>query len=396
MERIRPAFEEDGRLHRLYPLYEALDTFLYATGDVTRVSPHVRDSVDLKRIMITVVVSLMPCVFMAIWNTGYQANSAMQVMGFDSPPGWRGEMMAGIGCDPSSFWSNFLHGALYFLPVYIVCMLAGGAWEVVFAVTRRHEISEGFLVTGLLFPLTLPPQVPLWQVAVGISFGVVIAKELFGGTGRNFLNPALSARAYLFFAHPTEMTGDSVWTAVDGFTSATPLTAMGSADVATGMQAIHVSWSDAFLGRCPGSMGETSVVACLIGVAVLVVTGVASWRIMLSMLIGGMACASVFWAVGSDSNAMFQLAPHWHLVIGSFAFGLVFMATDPVSAAQTETGRWIYGFLIGTLCILVRVVNPAYPEGVMLAILLGNVFAPLIDYFVVAANIRRRVARNAS
>jgi Na+-transporting NADH:ubiquinone oxidoreductase subunit B len=285
------------------------------------------------------------------------------------------------------------HGALYFLPLYLVTMMAGGLWEGLFAMVRRHEISEGFLVTGLLFPLTLPPTLPLWQAALGISFGVVIGKELFGGVGRNILNPALTARAFVFFAYPARMTGDGIWTAVDGFTQATPLGALAAASPGTGPAALDVTWTQAFLGLMPGSMGETSALACLIGAAVLVFTGIGSWRVMLSMLMGGVACAALLFWVGSDTNAMFSIPVHWHLVTGSFAFGLVFMATDPVSAAQTNAGRWIYGSLIGVVAIVIRSLNPAYPEGVMLAILMGNVFAPLIDWFVIESNIKRRAVR---
>jgi Na+-transporting NADH:ubiquinone oxidoreductase subunit B len=350
---------------------------------------------DLKRVMIVVVVALLPAVFMALWNTGYQAHLAMAATGLQKAPSWRGEILLamGVGPDPGSHWANLVHGALYFLPAYFVTMLVGGIWELAFACVRRHEINEGFLVTGLLFPLTLPPATPLWQVALGISFGVVIGKELFGGVGRNILNPALTGRAFLYFAYPASLSGDDVWVAVDGFSQATPLTALTSADPAAGMAAMGVSFRDAFLGIMPGSMGETSALACLIGAMILVLTGVGSWRIMVSTLVGGVAAAGLFVSIGSETNALFAVGPLWHLVVGGFAFGLVFMATDPVSAAQTDTGRWIYGFLVGSMTVLIRVVNPAYPEGIMLAILLGNVFAPLIDWFVEQANIRRRMAR---
>ena len=397
----RSIFEEGGRLHKLHPLFEAIESFFFWPDKTTDGSPHVRDSMDLKRMMGVVVVALLPCVFMAVWNTGYQANLALETAGADSVPGWRGAVMsmAGLGCESGSLVANLLHGALYFLPVYIVTMTAGGLWEVLFSCVRRHEVAEGFLVTGLLFPLTLPPGIPLWQVAVGISFGVVMAKELFGGTGRNFLNPALAARAYVFFAYPAQLSGDNVWVAfegVDAFTQATPLAAARDAGVSVGMGAVDYTWMDSFLGTIPGSMGETSTLACLIGAAILIATGIGSWRIMASMLVGGFATAGLFYAIGSDTNAMFQMPPHWHLVTGGFAFGLVFMATDPVSAAQTNIGRWIYGFLIGSVCIMIRVVNPAYAEGAMLAILLGNVFSPIIDYCVIESNVRKRMARNGA
>ena len=397
----RSIFEEDGRLHKLHPLFEAIESFFFWPDKTTDGSPHVRDSMDLKRMMGVVVVALLPCVVVAMWNTGYQANLALEATGADSIPGWRGALlsMAGIGCASQSSLSNLLHGACYFLPVYIVTMTVGGLWEVLFSCVRRHEVAEGFLVTGLLFPLILPPAIPLWQVAIGISFGVVMAKELFGGTGRNFMNPALAARAYVFFAYPAQLSGDKVWVAfggVDGFTQATPLAAARDAELSVGMGAVDYTWMESFLGTIPGSMGETSTLACLIGAAILIATGIGSWRIMLSMLAGGLATAGLFFTIGSETNAMFQMPPHWHLVTGGFAFGLVFMATDPVSAAQTDIGRWIYGFLIGAVCILIRVVNPAYAEGAMLAILLGNVFAPIIDYYVIESNVKKRMARNGA
>ncbi len=398
LDRVEPSFEKGGRLARLYPLYEAIDTFLYSPGEITRSSPHLRDGMDLKRMMVTVVIALIPCTIMAMVNTGYQANLALQSMGAESAAGWRGEALAwlGVGYDANRFWDNLVHGAIFFLPVYIVTMTVGGLWEVLFACVRRHDVNEGFLVTGLLFPLTLPPTVPLWQVALGISFGVVLGKEVFGGTGRNILNPALTARAFLYFAYPAAMSGDAVWTAVDGFTGATPLGALATTEVATGMEAVSVTWWQAFVGWIPGSMGETSVLACLFGAIVLIATGVGSWRIMLSVLISGMAFSAVLWQVGSDTNPMFQMPPWWHLVIGGYAFGLVFMATDPVSASMTEMGKWFYGALIGFLTILIRLINPAYPEGIMLAILFGNVMSPLIDYFVVQSNVKRRMARNVA
>ena len=397
-DQIKPLFERGGKFEKYYPLFEAIDTFFYTPYEVTTTAPHVRDSLDLKRMMIVVVWALTPCVLMAMWNTGYQANLAMQAMNIESAAGWRGAMLAGLGIsyDPSSLWANFFHGALYFVPLYIVSMAVGGIWEVIFASVRKHDMHEGFLVTGLIFPLTLPPNIPLWQAALGISFGVVIGKEIFGGTGRNFLNPALAGRAFLYFAYPAQNSGDSVWTAVDGFSGATPLGALATADVSIGIEAIDVTWAQAFLGTIPGSLGETSTLACMIGAVILIAAGVGSWRTMLSMLLGGMVFAGLLNIIGSDTNPMFQMSPMWHLVVGGFAFGLVFMATDPVSGAMTDTGKWYYGAFIGIITILIRVVNPAYPEGVMLAILLGNVFAPLIDYFVMQANIKRRLVRNGA
>lgn len=406
LDRLHPLFKEGGKLEKLYPLYEAGDTFLYTPGEVTKNDAHVRDGIDLKRMMSLVVVALLPCIFMALYNTGLQANRAMDQMGIESLETWRGSIIHafGGGHNSANVWDNILHGAVYFFPVYIVCMTVGGAWEILFSCIRKHEVNEGFLVTGMLFPLTLPPMIPLWQVALGISFGVVIGKEVFGGTGRNFLNPALTARAFLYFAYPMQISGDSVWAAVDGFSRATPLGALPIAE--SGMKSITaavadgglgVSWWDAFLGTIQGSMGETSTLACLIGALILVGTGIGSWRIMLSMLIGAFTFATLLWGVGGQSdNPMLLMPPWWHLVTGGFAFGLVFMATDPVSASMTETGKWFYGALIGIMTVLIRSLNPAFPEGVMLAILFGNTFAPLIDYFVVQANIKRRIARNAA
>jgi Na+-transporting NADH:ubiquinone oxidoreductase subunit B len=397
LDKIRPAFEEGGKLTRLYPLFEATDTFLYTTDEVTTVEPHVRDSMDLKRIMMIVVYAMTPCVLMAMWNTGYQANTAMQTMNMAAAPGWRGAVLTAlVGYDPNSILANILHGALYFIPLYIVTVAVGGLWEVLFGIVRKEDVNEGFLVTSLIFPLTLPPTLPLWQAALGISFGVVVAKELFGGTGRNFINPALAGRAFLYFAYPVQNSGDAVWVAVDGVTGATPLTALGTTDIATGMEAINVTWSQAFLGVQSGSIGETSALACLIGAVILVVTGVGSWRTMVSMLIGGMGFAALLWALGSEANPMFLMPPWWHLVVGGFAFGVVFCITDPVSSTLTETGKYFYGAIAGILSILIRVINPAYPEGVMMAILLANVFAPVIDYFVLQANIKRRKIRNGT
>lgn len=399
LDAVKPLFIKGGKLQRLYPLYEAIDTFLYTPDEVTSGPSHVRDGMDLKRMMITVVVALVPCIYMAMWNTGLQANLAMAELGLTSAPGWRGAVIAalGTGYSPESWWANVVHGALYFLPVYIVCNIVGGLWELLFASVRGHEVNEGFLVTGVLFPLTLPPTIPLWQAALGISFGVVIGKEVFGGTGRNFLNPALTGRAFLYFAYAPQMVGDTIWTAVDGFSSATPLGALAAASPQVGMQVLgDLTWWKAFIGTIPGSMGETSTLACLLGAALLIATGVGSWRIMLAVLIGATGFSAALYAMGSSSNVMFQMPPHWHLVVGGFAFGTVFMATDPVSASMTETGKWFYGILIGVMTILIRVINPAFPEGIMLAILFGNVFAPVIDHFVVQANIKRRLARNAT
>jgi Na+-transporting NADH:ubiquinone oxidoreductase subunit B len=390
---LKPLFDKGGRFERFYPLYEATDSFLFSTTKSTQQAPHIRDAIDLKRIMITVIIALIPCTLMALWNTGYQANSTLAAVG-TLPDGWRGAVMTVVGIDPGSFISNIIHGGLYFLPIYIVVVLVGSVWELLFNLIRGHEFSEAFLVTSLLLPLTLPPTIPLWQVAIGTSFGVVFAKEVFGGVGRNFINPALACRAFIYFAYPAQMTGDKIWTAVDGVSSATPLGALAAAPAGNPLEALDITWSQAFIGTIPGSMGETSALACLLGAALLLITGIASWRIMLSMLIASVITVFGFQLLADPSNPLYSIPVHWHLVLGGFAFGLVFMATDPVSAAQTLTGQWFYGILIGFLTILIRVANPAYPEGVMLAILMGNVFAPLFDYFVIRANVKRRMLRH--
>ena len=394
LDKLHPLFAKGGKLENFYALYEAIDTFLYTPGEVTKGASHVRDGIDLKRIMITVAMALTPCVLMACYNTGYQANLALAELGLTATAGWRGAVIAatGLGYDPTNIAANMFHGFLYWFPVFLVTNMVGGFWEGLFAMIRKHEINEGFLVTGMLFPLTLPPMIPLWQVALGISFGVVFGKEVFGGTGKNFLNPALTARAFLFFAYPGQISGDAVWTAVDGYTGATALglAATGGPEAIT---AAGITWTDAFLGFVPGSMGETSALACIMGAGFMLAAGIASWRIMLGMLGGGVALSSLLYIIGSSTNPMFNVSPMWHLVIGSFAFGLVFMATDPVSAAMTRTGKWFYGALVGVMAILVRSLNPAFPEGVMLAILFGNTFAALIDFYVLKANIKRRELR---
>lgn len=393
LEKQEPMFLKGGKLERFYPLYEAGESFMFTPGKVTRSGSHIRDFMDLKRVMITVVVALIPAILMAMYNTGYQAHLLMAKSGIGEISNWRGPVMAalGAGFDPASIYDNMLHGALYFLPVYLLTVAVGGLFETVFAVVRKHEINEGFLVTSMLFPLTLPPDIPYWQVALGITFGVVIGKEVFGGTGMNILNPALTGRAFLFFAYPAQISGDAVWVAVDGVSQATALSqwAVG------GLSETTFTWTNAFLGLIPGSMGETSVLACLIGAFILILTGVGSWQIMLSMVVGMFAFSGMLNLIGSETNPMFSMPWYWHLVVGGFAFGTVFMATDPVSAAMTNRGKFYYGLLIGAMSVLIRVVNPAFPEGVMLAILFGNVFSPVIDKMVLNQNVKRRLARNA-
>ena len=424
LDKVEPMFKKGGRFEKLYPLYEANDTFLYTPGEVAHGQTHVRDAIDTKRMMSIVILALLPCIFMAMYNTGYQAQkliAAGQAVPtsesmFDAvwSGNWRFSVLKWFNiltesntcADPGPFlgigslFSCLLHGALYFLPVYLVCMIVGGHCELIFSVVRKHEINEGFLVTGMLFPLTLPPTIPLWQVALGIAFGVVVGKEIFGGTGRNFLNPALTARAFLYFAYPKQIIGD-VWTAVDGYTGATVLGEVardGAANISTTVANLELTWMDYFLGNVHGSMGETSTLCCIIGAGILIVTRVGSWRIMAGVLAGMTAFSSLLYVLPTTASwgEVSNIPATWHLVIGGFAFGTVFMATDPVSASMTRTGKWVYGALIGVMTVLVRGINPAFPEGIMLAILFANVFAPFIDWCVVQLNIKRRTARYAS
>lgn len=396
LDKIEHNFEKGGKYEKWYALYEAVDTFMYKPSDVTKTTSHVRDGIDLKRMMITVWMCAFPAMFFGMWNIGYQANQVFAASPdlLAAQEGWRYALTAALaGFDPGSIWDNMIQGATWFLPIYLVTFVAGGFWEVLFASIRKHEVNEGFFVSSILFALIVPPSIPLWQVAMGISFGVVIGKEVFGGTGKNFLNPALVGRAFLFFAYPADISGDAVWTAVDGFSGATSLSVVS----AGGMQALTeqgLSWTDAFLGFMPGSIGETSTLAIFIGGAVLLMTRIAAWRIVAGVMLGMIALSTLFNMIGSETNQMFAMPWYWHLVVGGFAFGMIFMATDPVSASMTNTGKWIFGALIGVMVVLIRVVNPAFPEGMMLAILFANLCAPLIDHFVVQANIKRRLARN--
>lgn len=393
LDKIEPAFLKGSKLEKYAGLYEMVDTFIYTPSDVTQGMTHVRDGNDLKRTMTFVVIATFFCILMAMYNSGYQANLAMQAMGLTEAQSWRSIPMAFFGYSPMNPIANFVHGALFFLPIYIVTLAVGGAWEVLFATVRGHEVNEGFLVSSMLYTLILPPDIPLWQVALGISFGIVIGKEVFGGTGKNFLNPALTGRAFLFFAYPAAISGDSVWVGVDGYTAATPLGLAAQG----GLDAVHAagySWFQSFMGFMPGSIGETSTLAIMIGAVFLLYTRIASYRIMGGVLTGMVVTSLIFNTIGSDTNPMFALPFYWHLTLGGFAFGMVYMATDPVSAAMTNKGRWIFGLLIGVMVVLVRVVNPAFPDGMMLSILFANMFAPVIDYFVVQANIRRRMKRH--
>ena len=393
LDGMEPHFHKGGKYEKWYALYEAVDTIFYKPADVTKSTSHVRDGIDLKRIMITVWLCTFPAMFFGMYNVGLQANEILAATGATGIDNWHGVLVSWFaGHNPASIWDNLVLGAAYFLPIYAVVFIVGGFWEVLFAMIRGHEVNEGFFVTSILFALTCPPDLPLWQAALGISFGVVIGKEVFGGTGKNFLNPALTGRAFLFFAYPAEMSGDAVWTAVDGYSGATSL----SVAAQSGMDALkgNLTWMDAFIGFEQGSIGETSALALLIGGLVLMVMGIASTRIVLGVVIGTIVTTYLYNWLGADSkNLMFQMPFWWHLVLGGYAFGLFFMATDPVSASMTDAGKWWFGALIGFMVITVRVVNPAYPEGMMLAILFANMFAPTIDYFVVQSNIKRRLAR---
>lgn len=397
-DKLAPNFEKGGRFEKLYPIWEMHDTGMFTPGEVTQTGSHVRDGIDLKRMMITVVLALIPCAGMAMYNTGYQALLAVAHGGLELDS-WRMVVWGFIGLAPD--FSNpvacLLLGALFYLPVYITGMLTGAVVEVTSAIIRGHEVNEGFLVTGMLLPLTLPATIPLWMVVLGMAFGLIFGKEVFGGTGMNFLNPALVARAFIFFAYPASMSGEAPWiaanlTGVDSYSGATLL-----AQAAESTSILETaSWWDAFYGFIPGSMGETSAMACLIGCAVLLWTKVGSGRTMAGVVVGTIALSVLLNISGSDTNPMFAVPWYWHMVLGGWALGTVFMATDPVSSAFTNTGKFYYGLVIGILCVLIRVVNPAYPEGMMLAILFVNMFAPLIDHFVVQGNIQRRQARNAA
>lgn len=392
IEDIEPHFEKGGKHEKWFALYEAIATGLFTPGYVTKGKTHIRDSIDLKRIMITVWLAVFPAMFFGMYNIGFQAQEALAA-GYALADTWQVGIFEAFGgqLTAESGWFGLMsYGACFFLPIYATVFIVGGFWEVLFAAVRKHEVNEGFFVTSILFALILPATIPLWQAAIGITFGVVIAKEIFGGTGKNFLNPALAGRAFLFFAYPAEISGDAVWVAVDGFSGATALSAANQGLVDYSMNA---DWWNAFWGFIPGSVGEVSTAAIFLGGAYILYKGIASWRIVLSVFLGMAATATLFNAIGSDTNAMFAMPWYWHLVVGGFAFGMMFMATDPVTMSFTNTGKYWFGALVGVMVVLIRVVNPAFPEGMMLAILFANLFAPLFDYFVVQSNIKRRVAR---
>ena len=383
IDKLKPTFSEGGKLSFLHSTFDAFETFLFVPNHTTQSGSHIRDGIDLKRTMFIVIIAMLPALMFGLWNVGHQQSLAL------------------TGAD-GSLWDNFFVGLIQTLPIIIVSYGVGLGIEMGFAQFRGHPVNEGFLVTGMLIPLCMPPDVPLWMVGLATAFSVVIGKEVFGGTGMNLLNPALTARMFLYIGYPSSMSGDSVWTflpegskTVDGYSGATNLGELASAT------AEGKSWSDdilsanimdSFWGNIQGSIGETSVVACLIGAVILISAGVGSWKIMVSTILGGLFMGWIFNISGAD-GAYMDMPAYYHLIIGGFMFGAIFMTTDPVSAAQTEKGKWIYGFLIGVLTVLIRVFNPGYPEGIMMAILLMNVFAPLIDYYVVQSNIKTRLNR---
>lgn len=402
IERIEPQFEEGGKHEKWYALYEAVATVLYTPGKTNKGTTHVRDNVDLKRIMIFVWMMTFPAMFYGMYNVGFQASLAL-ADGLQLADVWQVSLFQMLGGEftANAGWGTMMwYGACFFLPIYAVTFVVGGFWEVLFASVRKHEVNEGFFVTSVLFALILPATIPLWQVALGITFGIVIGKEIFGGTGRNFLNPALTGRAFLYFSFPAAISGDQVWTAVDGHSGATLLSEAFNGDLRYDeiTNTVHNTWSwlDAFIGRIPGSVGEVSTVAILIGGLALIYFRIASWRIVGGVFVGMVAFSSLLNFIGSDTNAMFAMPWYWHMVIGGFAFGMFFMATDPVSASFTNRGKWAYGILIGFMTVMIRVINPAFPEGIMLAILFANVFAPLFDHFVVQANVKRRALRHGN
>ncbi|BAJ03310.1 NADH:ubiquinone reductase (Na(+)-transporting) subunit B [Shewanella violacea] len=389
---IEPQFEKGGKYEKFYAVFEAAYTVFYTPGHVNKGATHVRDNLDLKRMMILVWACTFPAMFVGMYNVGLQAQDAIAA-GFSTPDVWQVSLFGMFGTElneSSGIAALLWYGACFFLPIYAVTFAVGGIWEVLFASVRGHEVNEGFFVTSVLFALTLPATIPLWMVALGITFGVVVAKEIFGGTGRNFLNPALAGRAFLFFAYPLSMSGDTSWVAADGYSGATALSQAAQGTLEYGF---NQNWWDAFLGFIPGSVGEVSTLALLLGGAVIIYARIASWRIVAGVMAGMIAVSYLLNFIGSDTNPMFAMPWYWHLVLGGFAFGMMFMATDPVSASFTNSAKWAYGILIGAMAVFIRVINPAFPEGMMLAILFANLFAPLFDHFVVQANIKRRIAR---
>ena len=374
LESVKPHFVEGGKLEKLYPAYDAFETFLFVPDHTTHAGTHIKDAIDLKRTMALVVLSMVPCILFGMWNLGDQYYKALNI--------------------EASFFENLIFGFWKFMPLLIVSYAVGLSVEFAFAISRGHSVNEGYLVSGMLIPLIMPVDVPLWMLAVSVVFAVVIGKEVFGGTGMNILNPALTARAFLFFAHPSYMSGDKVWVhgaSVDGYSGETILGALAANTTSWNSESFLWNASEAFFGFIPGSVGETSFLAILLGAAILIFSGIGSWRIILFTFIGGYLTALLFNLWGA--NALMSTPAHVHLIIGGFAFGAVFMATDPVTATQTNKGKIIYGLLVGFFAIVIRVFNPAYPEGMMLAILFMNVFAPLIDHYIIEANVKKRLGR---
>jgi Na+-transporting NADH:ubiquinone oxidoreductase subunit B len=418
LEKIEPDFEPGGRYDKFYALYEAAATIFYTPGKVNVANTHVKDSIDLKRIMIMVWMATFPAMFYGMYNVGVQASYAIEAGGalYD---GWQAGLFSALGgtlTGDAGILSMLLYGACFFVPIYATTFIVGGFWEVLFASVRKHEINEGFFVTSVLFALTLPSTIPLWQVALGITFGIVIAKEIFGGTGRNFLNPALSGRAFLYFAYPAQISGEQPWIAAqlaDGYSGATWLSNAANQTMNFGdsvnfasMQVLDASgnlvnqtiseadlWMNSFIGNIPGSVGEVSSLLIMVGGLFIIYLGIASWRIVSGVGLGVVFFSTLLNFFASDPTSIYAMPFYWHFVVGGLAFGMFFMATDPVSSSFTNQGKWFYGFFIGLMTVLIRVINPAFPEGIMLAILFANLWAPLFDYFVAQSNIKRRVAR---
>ena len=391
-DNLKPVFAPGGRLERWKEIFEVIENFFYSSGRRTFGSVHVRDASYVQRVMVTVMVATLPAVFYGMYNIGFQALQVSDLSNINIKEDWHFIFIdLFCGYNPNSFFDCVWYGACFFFPIYAVTFIVGILWEMIFAVIRKHEISEGAFVTTILFALCCPPDAPLWQVALGISFGIVIGKEVFGGTGKNFLNPALAGRVFLYFAYPTYWSGDSVWVAVDGYSSPTIL----SVAAQDGLQGVlsNITWIEAFIGNIPGSIGETSSLFIIMGLILLFYNRVASWRVVIGVLIGTAFTSNLFNFIGSSTNPMFSLPFYWHIVIGGYAFGLTFMAVEPVTGSHTNLGRWYYGILIGVMVVLIRVINPAFPEGMMLAILFANLFAPIIDHFVQERNIKSRLKR---
>ena len=391
----KPNFSPGGKREKYFPLYDVFENLFFLSKNKTTNPIHVRDAIDIQRVMAIVWISTFPAMFFGMYNIGSQSLEYLSLINSQNTGDWHHYLINPVGYNPDNFINKFWFGAMYFIPIYAVTFIVGFAWEMLFAIIRKHEINEGFFVSSVLFALSCPPDIPLWQAALGITFGIVIGKEIFGGTGKNFLNPALTGRAFLYFAYPSQLSGDKVWVSgitdngivPNGYSGATPL-GLAAENGVIGIEERY-TWSQSFFGAIPGSVGETSLIAIALGAMILLMTRIASYRIILGTLLGMFVMSSIFNQIDSD-NPMFSIPFYWHLVIGSFAFGLIFMATEPVSGSATNTGRWIYGFVIGVTVILIRVINPAFPEGMMLAILFGNLLAPVIDHLVVSSNIKKR------